>query len=60
MQTLEKATAQRPLGDGRVSLGLGFDSFEIPQKDVESIFSKARKNDLHLITAHHLHGPMRK
>lgn len=60
MQTLEKIATQRPLSDGRVSLGLGFDSFEITQDEVESIFSQARKNDLHLITAHHLHGPMRE
>jgi hypothetical protein len=60
MQTLGNITAQRPLGDGRVSLGLGFDSFETPQNEVENIFSQARKNNLHLITAHHLHGPMRE
>jgi len=60
MQTLRNILAQRPLGHGRISLGLGFDSFAIPQEEVESIFSQARKSNLHLITAHHLHGPMRE
>jgi hypothetical protein len=56
MSALEEISGQRPLGNGRVSLGLGFDSFTIAQEEVESIFSQVRKSSAHLITAHHLHG----
>jgi cytosine/adenosine deaminase-related metal-dependent hydrolase len=60
MPTLKDMANQRPLGNGRVSLGLGFDSYAIPQDEVENIFSQARESNLHLITSHHLHGKICK
>lgn len=60
MPTLKEIANQRPLGDGRISLGLGFDSYGEPQEKIESIFSELRANDLQLITSHHVHGQMCK
>jgi hypothetical protein len=60
MPALEDLHSQRPLADGRIRVGLGFDSFTIPWEEVESIISQSRKDNLHLITAHHLHGPIGK
>jgi cytosine/adenosine deaminase-related metal-dependent hydrolase len=56
MPALNDIANQRPLGNGRISLGLGFDSYTVPHEEVESIFSQARQSSLHLITSHHFHG----
>jgi hypothetical protein len=60
MDALEDMLRQRQLGDGRISLGLGFDSFEIPQEEVEEVFAQVRRGNLQLITSHHLHGQICK
>lgn len=56
MPMLQDMVGQRPFGDGRMELGLAFDSFGIPREDVKEIFSRARESKLQLITSHHFHG----
>lgn len=56
MPALKDVPKQRPLANGRISLGLGFDSFAVPQEEIEGIFSQCRESSLHLITSHHFHG----
>jgi hypothetical protein len=56
MPALKDMANQRPLGNGRFSLGLGFDSYTVLQEEVKSILSQARLCSLHLIISHHFHG----
>jgi hypothetical protein len=60
MPALKNMASKRPLGNGRISLGLGFDSYTVAQEEVKSIFSRARQSSLHLITSHHFHGQICK
>ncbi|TVY89695.1 hypothetical protein LAWI1_G004575 [Lachnellula willkommii] len=38
LDTLQDIIRRQRLNDGRISLGLGFDSFELPQEEVDKIF----------------------
>jgi len=60
MPALKDMANQRPLGNGRISLGLGLDSYAVPQEEVESIFSQTMQSSLHLVTSHHFHGQICK
>lgn len=46
--------AKQPWGNGRVSLGLAFDSFYLPKDDVVALFNKTRSMGLKLITSHYV------
>lgn len=56
LDTLQDINKRQKLDDGRISLGFGFDSFELPQEEIEKIFLQVRQDNLHLITSHHFHG----
>lgn len=43
-----------PFGDGRVQMGLAFDGFMLPQDQVISIYNKARKLGIKVITTHYV------
>jgi len=60
LAAFENMIRQKQLGDGRISPGLGFDSFELPQDEVEKIFFQVRQSNLQLITSHHFHGQICK
>ncbi|KAF7294537.1 5-methylthioadenosine/S-adenosylhomocysteine deaminase n1 [Mycena indigotica] len=47
---------QQPFGDGRVQLGLAFDSFFLPKEMVIERFEKARSLGIKLITSHYVRG----
>ncbi|KAF7294550.1 5-methylthioadenosine/S-adenosylhomocysteine deaminase n1 [Mycena indigotica] len=49
---------QQPFGDGRVQLGLSFDSFHLPKETVIECYERARSLGVKLITSHYVRGPV--
>jgi cytosine/adenosine deaminase-related metal-dependent hydrolase len=48
---------EQPFGDGRVQLGLAWDSWYLPKEVVSKIFEQARGWGIKLITTHHNRSP---
>ncbi|KAF7294536.1 5-methylthioadenosine/S-adenosylhomocysteine deaminase n1 [Mycena indigotica] len=49
---------QQPFGDGRVQLGLAFDSFFLPKEMVIERYKSARSLGIKLVTSHYARGPV--
>ncbi|KAF7294535.1 5-methylthioadenosine/S-adenosylhomocysteine deaminase n1 [Mycena indigotica] len=47
---------QQPFGDGRVQLGLAFDSFFLPKEIVIERYQRARSLGIKLVTSHYVRG----
>lgn len=58
MTTFEELAAKAPFGDGRVSLGLSFDSLFLPKEVVQGLFGKAKDLGVKTITTHVVRGPI--
>jgi cytosine/adenosine deaminase-related metal-dependent hydrolase len=55
------ANRQASRDGGRVSVGLGFDSYaSLPEEDVVKVFAQAKLWNFQLITSHHTHGQICK
>ncbi|WXC52722.1 hypothetical protein QX201_012386 [Fusarium graminearum] len=52
LQELRKFGAQAPFGDGRVTMGLAFDLWFLPEQVVQELFQTAREAGIDLATAH--------
>ena len=53
MKQFEQLADCQPYGNGRVTIGLGFDFFFLPKDVVEDIYAKARRIGVKLITSHY-------
>lgn len=53
MENFEKIAKAAPFGSGRVQMGFAFDAFMLPQDQVVSIYQKARKCGVKVITTHY-------
>lgn len=51
---LKKLAKEQPFGNGRVHLGLGFDSYYLPKQTVVDLWEKCRSLGVRLITTHYL------
>ncbi|GAD92869.1 conserved hypothetical protein [Paecilomyces variotii No. 5] len=51
---LESLARSQPFGDGRVYLGLGFDSWKLPEKDIIDLWTKCRESGIKLFTTHYV------
>jgi hypothetical protein len=47
-----------PYGSGRVQIGLGFDSWFLPQETVTSLFDLALSLGIDVVTTHYVRGPV--
>ncbi|KAM0360391.1 hypothetical protein ACHAP4_002468 [Fusarium culmorum] len=52
LQELRKFGAQAPFGDGRVTMGLAFDLWFLPEQVVQELFQTAREAGIDLATTH--------
>ncbi|PCH04011.1 Amidohydrolase 1 [Penicillium occitanis (nom. inval.)] len=52
--TLTSLAKSAPYGDGRVSLGVGFDQFQLPKEEVMNLYEKARELGVKLMTSHYV------
>lgn len=50
--TLASLAKSAPYGDGRVTLGVGFDQFQLPKEQVIRLWEKARELGVKLMTTH--------
>jgi cytosine/adenosine deaminase-related metal-dependent hydrolase len=57
LNQLHQLSLGQPFGDGRVRIGLAWDTWTLPQEVVSKIFKEARSWGIQLITCHHLRGP---
>ncbi|KIN08319.1 hypothetical protein OIDMADRAFT_100147 [Oidiodendron maius Zn] len=55
-QTLSSLAQLQPFGEGRVSLGLGFDVFSLPKEKIINLYKTARNLGVKLITSHYVAG----
>lgn len=53
IELFESLGTAAPFGDGRVQLGLAFYGFLLPRDQVVSIYNKARKLGVRVITTHY-------
>ncbi|KAL1845429.1 hypothetical protein Plec18170_009785, partial [Paecilomyces lecythidis] len=51
---LESLLRSQPFGDGRVYLGLGFDSWKLPRKEIVDLWTKCRESGIKLFTTHYV------
>lgn len=49
---LGELAEQQPFGSGRVTIGLGFDTLNLPRSQVQDLYQNARKHGVKLITSH--------
>ncbi|RAL01340.1 Metallo-dependent hydrolase [Aspergillus ibericus CBS 121593] len=56
LEQLNDLAAAAPYGDGRVQIGLGFDGLMLPQDTVVSLYDRARKAGVKVITTHYVRG----
>jgi cytosine/adenosine deaminase-related metal-dependent hydrolase len=52
LQELRKLGTQAPFGDGRVTMGLAFDLWFLPEQVVQELFQTAREAGINLATTH--------
>ncbi|OBS19036.1 hypothetical protein FPOA_10761 [Fusarium poae] len=52
LQELQKLGTQAPFGDGRVTMGLAFDLWFLPEQVVQELFQTAREAGINLATTH--------
>ncbi|KAH7246588.1 hypothetical protein BKA59DRAFT_420118 [Fusarium tricinctum] len=52
MRHVEYLAQKGPLADGRVTIGIGFDGYHLPQQEVKKLFGRAIKAGVKLITSH--------
>lgn len=52
--TLASLAKSAPYGDGRVTLGVGFDQFQLPKEEVMNLYEKARELGVKLMTSHYV------
>lgn len=55
---LRDMAGKQPFGEGRVQLGFGFDSFDLPKETVVQMYNRVRQMGIKVITSHHIHGPI--
>ncbi|KAJ9298986.1 hypothetical protein DTO271G3_3228 [Paecilomyces variotii] len=51
---LDSLARSQPFGDGRVYLGLAFDSWTLPKKEIVDLWTKCRKSRIKLFTTHYV------
>lgn len=51
---LESLARSQPFGDGRVYLGLAFDSWNLPKDTIINLWSKCRELGVKLFTSHYV------
>ncbi|KAJ9357594.1 hypothetical protein DTO280E4_3296 [Paecilomyces variotii] len=51
---LDSLARSQPFGDGRVYLGLAFDSWTLPKKEIVDLWTKCRKSGIKLFTTHYV------
>ncbi|KAF4997043.1 hypothetical protein FDECE_12221 [Fusarium decemcellulare] len=56
IQQLEQLATEAPFGDGRVNIGLGFDSFFLPREVITDLYERSRRAGTKLITSHYVRG----
>ncbi|KAF5676569.1 cytosine deaminase [Fusarium heterosporum] len=52
VEHVEHLAQHGPFADGRVTIGLSFDNYHLPQHEVEGLFRRAISNGVKLITSH--------
>jgi cytosine/adenosine deaminase-related metal-dependent hydrolase len=57
VKQLHELTRDQPFGDGRVQIGLAWNTWYLPKEVIVKIFEQARSWGVKLITCHHGHGP---
>lgn len=57
--TLNSLARSAPYGDGRVTLGLGFDQFQLPKEVIIDLWERARKLGVELMTTHYVAHSMK-
>jgi cytosine/adenosine deaminase-related metal-dependent hydrolase len=53
LNTFEEIAKAGPYGDGRVTIGFGFDFWFLPKEFIGAIFNRVKKAGAHLITSHY-------
>ncbi|KAF2235686.1 Metallo-dependent hydrolase [Viridothelium virens] len=56
IKQLENFTQRQPFGDGRVTIGFGFDMFHLPKDQVVDLYQTARRLGVKTITSHWRHN----
>jgi hypothetical protein len=54
MEQLSELCQRGPLGDGRVTMGFGFDFYFLPKEVLVGIFGKVRELGIKTITSHYV------
>ncbi|KAF2017811.1 Metallo-dependent hydrolase [Aaosphaeria arxii CBS 175.79] len=57
MDTFEQLASEGPWGNGRVTLGFGFDSWFLPREVIADIFGKVKKAAVKTVTVHWASSP---
>jgi hypothetical protein len=57
--TLASLARSAPYGDGRVTLGVGFDQFQLPKEEVMNLWGKSRELGVKLMTSHYVAHSMK-
>lgn len=57
--TLDSLAKSAPYGDGRVTLGVGFDQFQLPKEEVMRLWERSRELGVKLMTTHYVAHSMK-